>query len=264
MALGSNVAAEARSFGIGTVLSTGFDAVWRNIVPFAVSAFVIGGMEGVFGAWFKAHPIHAASRTVRVGDASLYILIELVAYTLLLAVIAQGTLQDLRQRKASIRDGFEAGFSALPRLLPAGLLLLSPLWLMIVLILCIGHPIPWLQEDAEDLSISVIFIGSWMVVPVAVAERAGIIGMFGRSWALSAGHRWQVLAIPLLTPIAAILVLALVSAKARRLGVSSDTVFFIGFWCYSVIGSALSAAAYHLLLIEKEGTPAESVGDVFD
>lgn len=264
MALGSADAAEARSFGIGTVLSAGLGAVGRNIVPFVVSAFAIGVTERVFSAWLAAHPIHAASMIVRAGESVLYFLILLVSLTLLQAVIAYGTLQHLRARKASIRGSFEGGFSAMPQLLPAVLMITSPYWFMIVLIMCIGHPIFWLEYLASGLSMFFLLIGLWMVAPIAVSEPAGAIGIFGRGWTLSADHRWKALGIPLLTLLAILIGLAIIFAETFQYGLIGDIVANVLFWAFVMIGSALSATSYHCLRIEKEGAPVAEIANVFD
>jgi ACR3 family arsenite efflux pump ArsB len=110
-----------------------------------------------------------------------------------------------------------------------------------------------------------IFTLAWVFVPAIVIERAGPIGGFKRSLALTKGRRWPVLGIILILAIAngltSVLTWSLMAEAAPIGGAVLNalaTLFFV------VLAAVLSAVGYFHLRAEKEGRALDAVVRSFD
>ena len=121
----------------------------------------------------------------------------------------------------------------------------------------------------------VVFIGA---APAIVAERCGPIDGMSRSWELTAGHRWKLLAMILIFGIVLMIVSSTISGATMPFTMVSDmdpANPFAGMTAIFAIQSFLSAltliftypaiaATYHNLRNAKEGIRTEQVADIFE
>jgi hypothetical protein len=280
-------------FTIGGVIATSFGVLFRNFLQFLVVTVVIvapaGGLlmlDGFvyasqghdftafgFGMWFTDLPTIAL---IVVGAA-----VFLIGYSLVLAAVTHGAHQALRGEPVGIGACLAQGFRLLPRVFAAVLIFL--LVLGVILGMAVWAVFFWVwdwNEFAPDASgvalgigigvIALVFIAlvavlCWVFVPAVMAERAGPIQCFRRSFALTKGRRWAILAIMILTTLfnwlLSFIAQAIQGAGAAIVGEWLDlasNAFVI------VLGAVLAAVGYARLRGEKEGVVVEDVVKVFE
>lgn len=110
---------------------------------------------------------------------------------------------------------------------------------------------------------------TFLLVPILVAERTSIAGALDRCIALLSGHRWRVLALTFLvwlTPgLAAYVQFAWIRPWYPVLG--DEGVYLVRLvraLFYLSIVACIPAAAYHLLVGEKDGPSPAGMARVFD
>lgn len=107
----------------------------------------------------------------------------------------------------------------------------------------------------------------WVAVPSAVVEQQGLLNALRRSFELTRGHRFRILALILLIAVVggvADLVFAAIAALIG-MGLVSPDVFLqcAGIVVWSLLGT-IAVVCYHDLRLLKEGPSARSVARVFD
>lgn len=213
------------------------------------------------------------------GAALLFLLVAslltLLAFLVTQAAVVAATLQVLRGGPVVIGASLSQALSALPRLIPAGMLLFmgggalaGVIGFFIVRIFgaapdgAAGNP-----QNAQTalglFSIVVIVIAFtiltlvWVFVPAIMAERAGPIASFKRSFALTKGRRWSIAGIVVvlsLTNLLASLLTRFLMANGAPYG--GFALSLIAGLFLLVLGAALSAVGYAHLRAEKEGSAA--------
>jgi hypothetical protein len=218
--------------------------------------------------------------------------LALLAYLLTQAAIVFATLQVLRGRSAGIGEALRQAVSAVPRLLPAGLLLFVGGGLIagvvgfFVVQLFGGASLEGaaggdgtgggaLAPEARNalgvfslvvtiLALAIITL-AWVFVPAIVIERAGPIACFKRSLALTKGRRWSVVAIILMLTLANVLVSVLtrtIMTEAAPIG--GAVLNLLAALFFMVLAAVLSAVGYFHLRAEKEGRALDALLRSFD
>ncbi|RED16526.1 hypothetical protein [Parasphingopyxis lamellibrachiae] len=115
-------------------------------------------------------------------------------------------------------------------------------------------------------------------IPAAIQEHLGPIRALGRSWALTSGHRWKLLAMVIIFSIVVMMVSGTLSAATMPMmafdmsgGGNPFSCMMLATVLQSLLGSltlvvtypALTAT-YMNLRIAREGLLRENVGDIFD
>lgn len=123
--------------------------------------------------------------------------------------------------------------------------------------------------------LSTVFIAA---LPACMAEPAGVLASFGRSWRLTRGNRWKVFALLLLIGIGAMLVSGSVSLAAAPMmlagfptGAAASPVALLPMVALQTIGNSimllvlypLTAAIYVNLRESKEGVAHDRIADIF-
>ncbi|MGJ8536223.1 MAG: hypothetical protein ACSHW2_03655 [Parasphingopyxis sp.] len=125
------------------------------------------------------------------------------------------------------------------------------------------------------LFLAVVWIAA---IPAAIQEHLGPIRALGRSWALTRGHRWKLLAMVIIFSIVVMMVSGTLSAATMPMmtfDMSGAASPFSGMMLATVLQSMLGSltlvitypaltATYMNLRIAREGLLRESVGDIFD
>jgi hypothetical protein len=240
-------------FSVGRVVGRTFSIWGRNALPFSAIALLVSSPV-IALAWAGV----TAGERARGPLPLLLALLESVLALVTSGALAAGVLQALRGERP-----------AMGRLLVIGLRKLG--WLVLVSLgvgLAVGCGTALLVVPGL-LALS----GLYVTVPALMAEpERGAGDALSRSWELTRGHRWKVLALALLFSLGA----GLLSIAAGR-GIAHGSVALTG----SVGGGALGlvqavavvlgglahcapAVAYHDLRVEKEGASTEELAAVFE
>jgi hypothetical protein len=181
-----------------------------------------------------------------------------VFFYVLQAALVQGTILDLNGERPDLGKCLSAGFRVL---LPViAITFLSYVGMAAGMVLLIVPGIIWAL--------------AWsVVVPVKVVEQTGIIASFGRSWALTRGHRWKILGLFLLLVAAMFViqgVVAMVFATSlfRPNQAALDPAYLIAYWLVNIplaaIMSVAVASLYYELRLVKEGVGPAQLAAAFD
>ena len=249
--------AAGQRFEIGRVLSTSVAVFMRNIGPFAIISLLIGIPYILISLWSVSSvaDLQAQAQTGSVprgfyGMIAVGGIIFLLTNTLSQAAINYGTFQDLRGQKASFGDCLGRGLAMLPRVVIAAILASLGITIGFMLLVVPGI---------------ILLLMWWVFVPAIVVEGVGIFESFGRSRALTSGHRWAILGLLVLVGIAQWLVSLVLGFVGAALGVIAaeiiNVVVALGFGAFA---SVLSAVGYYYLRAEKEGIVIDDIARVFD
>ncbi len=245
-------------FGVGNVLSQGWDVLSKNLAPFGIIALavtlpsfvyqLISGAAAVTTEATTGDGGFFVGRSVEGGGAFLAVLIELVLRQVAAGAISYGVFQEMRGQRADLADCLRrAGALAF---VVIGVAIVSAVAKILATLLLI---VPGL----------IVATMLWVAVPVAVVERPGVIGSLSRSAVLTKGNRWGVFGIMLLIGIgnwvASYLVERIVGAGAPGAFVSWIVAAAITAYAASV-----TAVGYCTLRFAKEGVGIEEIAKVFD
>jgi hypothetical protein len=293
MALEGTATVEAPRFSVGRVFSVGFPILFRNILRFLViivavvvpiTVLGIGGglaVSASFGADGDLRVDLEAAGWSGVVYIVFMAVLFVLGYFLIQAAITYGTLQALRGETAGIGACLRQGIAVLPRVFGAGLMFFIALGIVVAaaatVVFSVMGAFAFEEPTASALAAGVVaFVVAlvliflmgviwWVFVPAIVVERAGPIACFGRSRALTKGHRWGVLGIILLLAVANGIVTALTDLM-RNFGVDAgaDIIDLVALALFTALTSVLAAVGYYYLRGEKEGVAIEDIVKVFD
>ena len=244
-------------FRMGAVLGRGFRILRRNLGAFWVlcaivvsppfALIVILGDVRQEQFWDLAYAGIAAA-----------ILGTVLAY-IATAALVYGTVQQLRGQTigigACIGRGLATMLPVLGVALLAGILVILGLAVLVV---------PGI----------LLMVMLWVVVPVAVVERPGVVASLRRSADLTKGFRWQILGI-----LALLLVIEVAAATAVKVFIGQVFVALgggaAGWWAgvavdwvleafFTALAAVIGAVGYHDLRVAKEGLDTEQIAAVFD
>jgi hypothetical protein len=252
-------------FSIGDVANNTFAVIGRNFVPFTVLTFV-AALPQVFFARQLASAFAAPSGRVNPSaflTADYWLtftvteLVTIVLTFILQAALTYSTFMDLSQKPISIVEALMVGLRAFFPLVAIGILFSLGVGFGFILLLFPG----------------LMILTAWLVVvPAYIVEKPGIIGAFGRSAALTRGHRWPIFGLMIIYSLA---VLIIDFAARPLLGLpllSNRVVFPVGFWVFNtvlrmitmVISSTGTAVIYYLLRASKEGAGPAALASIFE
>lgn len=245
-------------FSAGNALGDTFKIAFRNILPFGIMAVIVNVLiYGVnIAVGLDAASLEAANEINQQNPIAIIvtIVVSLFFGYFLSAAITYGTYQDIRGRKAGVAACIGRGIALLFPVAGAAILML--------ILVCFGtilFIIPGI----------LVFIIYFVVVPVVVVERPGVVASLGRSAELTKGNRWRILGLI----VVLVLISTVVSMAAGGLSVAAmEMAGFGGVIVFNVLFQSLSsmfwavvpAVAYYHLRRAKEGIEIEQIAAVFD
>ena len=245
-------AATIDEFRIGSVIGRGISIFFGNIVAFAIVTVVLF-IVPVLLTLFVFLPMGPQAGGI------LTMLVWMIAYFWLSAALVYGVVSDLRGNKAGVGQ-----------ILSGALAVLIPVFfLSIVVGILVG--IGTLLLIVPGVILYVMF---WVAVPVAVVERAGVMGSMKRSMELTKGCRWKVFFILVvwlvLTAIIQLIVATILGVPLGEAGMAAGGVGG-GWWITQLvsmllggISASILAVGYHDLRVVKEGVGSAEIAKVFD
>jgi hypothetical protein len=282
---GSPTAGEPR-FSVGGVISTALSVVFANlfrflavmlaiVAPVAALLFVLGTAMAK-GMAADAPSTGAALQLPLNASQMLFFIIVfftgLLAYFLVQAALAYGTLQTLRGRAAGIGACLSNALAAFPRIAIACLILVFAAAMagvvagLIASVLASvlgqgGGAVAMIAIGAGLLTVMVLI---WVFVPALVVERAGPLASFSRSAALTKGHRWGILGILALVGVANWVISYVSRALTEIAPIAGPVIDIASGLFFMALGSVMAAVGYYYLRAEKEGVAIDDVVAVFD
>jgi len=130
----------------------------------------------------------------------LFMLTAIVLFSVQSAALVHASSERYLGREVSIVDALRTGLRASPRLIAAGILAFFALFLapnvLVIAAALAQEPLALVVAAIPAVVLFTFLIASWMLVPVvATIERSGPLQALRRSWTLSTGARWRVLAL---------------------------------------------------------------------
>jgi len=261
--------------GVGAILSRTFGVWWRELPGFAL----LGLVASTAAAW-ATYQLYGSAPELLIPDPSvppwepmgrLYgrfggmYFVAFVLWSIQSGAVVHGAVQRLRGARAGLGEmlgvGLQRSFAMF------GVVVVS--WLAFVGTIC-------------TLAVPFLLMAGWAAAPAAVvADRAGPLRALGRSWSLTQGHRWKVLAGILLVSVVYLAAFAVIQALAtgaaswpgvsgastvdglRALALPMAILQLVG----GVLGTLLpvaSAAIHHGLCLVKEGGDPVHLSQVFE
>jgi hypothetical protein len=252
------------AFDIGRVVNRAIGVIGRNALPFFLASLICNLpyilMIGVAGAFPGGTTAIFQNPGAALGTLGLLFLAGigwLVGAFVLQAALTYGTVADLNGKRAGFADSLMTGLSEFLPLL--GLALLAGLGIFGGYILLV---VP-----------GVMLAVAWsVIVPVRIVERLPVMDCFGRSAALTRGHRWSVFGLMVIYVIASFAISfgtgLVVGAVGALTGVGATVISLaagsVGRLIASVILSVGTASIYYELRSNKEGIGPEQLAAVFD
>ena len=218
-----------KDFTIGGVIGRTFSLIQRHFGDFAISAAILVFLPNLMitASFTTTRTFDAegqlrdtSNHTQLLGGGS-SILVWLASFVLY-GIVVHAALGDLRGERFSLGTALGASFRAfLPNL---GISILYYLALVAGFMLLI---VPGAMLQC-----------AWLVaIPASMAEGTGVLGAFGRSRALTSGHRWSLFGLLMLYGVA----LAIIGLVAV-IGATGALASGGGFWPIKIVSAALSAA----------------------
>ena len=262
-------------FEVGRVLGRTFSVIKHNFVKFGLLCFVVVGIP-LFLVGFWPLFIYGGEGMMSDGEVSgelffatvigsvIGFFVYVVAYSVVSAILTHVCFKDFADEEVSLK---RSSRTALALFLPlVGVLFIYFLGLMVGFMLLI---IPGIF----------LLLGWYLVIPVLLVEKTGVLETLSRSWELTKGYkRWILLVTIILTIISFVfsIVITLFSVPFGDPNTAALTGASVTFWvvnsfvsalahCFAVmINSAAVAAMYFEIRDLKEGITPESIASVFD
>lgn len=256
---------------MGRVLSESLRILGRNVVPFAVLAFLVYLPLLVVNLAFAEQQLQSPDQE----ESPWASLLGFVLPFVLQGAVAYGVFEELRGSRAPFLACVSRGMARLGRVLGVAVLLVLAMSVVILvpsLVLMWFDPVLGIFGALLGLVFLVVLTLMWYVaVPAAVVEpRTGALAALGRSVKLTEGSRGSIFGVivvlGLLGFVVALFFQFAVFAPATtandiRVGQVLQTVFLAVLGAWQAIAAAV---AYHDLRVEKEGIDAAEIARVFD
>jgi hypothetical protein len=256
--------------GVGSVLARSFRIWGRNVVTFSLLNAVVYAPVLVYGILAFAAPredrLYAPAELSRALAS--YAGLVMVSFIAPLAVI-HGVLQQLRGERATLLGCLRV---YLARLLPAlgvGLVVgfLAFLFTFVgavfvgLLAAAIAAPIVAILALVPPTLVGCMY---WVAVPVAAAERQGVLGSLTRSAELTRGSRLAIFVVVLLSLAIQVSPFVVVQAAAPGgVGPAAGLTVLLFAIALGSYGAVATAVAYHDLRVAKDGVGTEDLVRVF-
>ena len=242
--------AAPQPFGIGRILATSFGAFGRNLGPFLIVTFLISVPFIALATWNDYQNMERELGAARSGYQFGLSFVQMITSALVQAALTYGTLEDLRGHRPTVGACFENGWRWGTRLFRGAFI-----YSIIILLATLALVVPAI----------ILYLMWWVYVPAIVVEGLGVSDSFSRSRALTAGRRWRILGLGLVTLLILAVVAAVVMLPIEFL--AGDFPAQIGFTLVAVLfgafSSVVTAVGYYTLLVEKEGVDIEAIAQVF-
>lgn len=237
-------------FSVGAVVGRSFQVWLRNFAAFTLATLLIDAPAAILsGVWASA-----AGDSTAPPSRGLFMLSS--ALSLITAgALTAGTLRGLAGQRPGLREMLGVGLRRFWRVLPVSIVSQLAIGIGVVLLV-----VPGLALAA----------GLWVAIPAAVEEGKGLTDCLSRSWELTKGRRWRVLAVALVTLLVSVAFL-LGSGAAVQAAVDwgangavaaafeeASEALAIGFIAVA------SAASYHELAAAREGMAGDQLAAVFE
>jgi hypothetical protein len=265
------------TFGIATVLATGFRIWAKNVIPFLVITAVIyapvllWNIYALQGEMTQAH-------LIQLVDIITYSSLLMILLTVLVsAALTYGVVKALHGQRASLGACIATGLARCFSVLGVGVLVVS---CVVVATLTLGIPAmkmlsmlgawrPAIIAGTVVLVLPALIVyGMVYVSPqVALVERTGVLGALRRSRALVSGHKLEIIGL--------IVGLGMMSYALQKLvaWVTFAGIDDVGRYVYALlavqliagsISAVMASVAYAALRAEKDGTPASALAAILD
>ena len=242
-------------FRVGQVLSRSFGIFGRNLASFSLVALLLMAPSLVLNlagqSWAEERSQQAVFELTGgfIAFAVLGVVVYLFGWLLITAALVYGTFQELRGRHASMIAGLSHGLALM---LPViGVAIVQGLSIML----------GWLLFLIPGIIVAMVL---WVAIPVAVVERAGVIGSIKRSSFLTKGHRWKLFGISALIIIGQSIVTTIFQTIIGADLISSWLANWVIGAASAAIWAVIGSVAYHDLRAVKEGVNASEIAKIFD
>lgn len=248
-------------FQIGRVVSRTFNVLASNAPVFLGAAALLTFPILLLSFLSGGYPTPGAAATALHGGmltVAAVLIFSFVGGVLLQAVLMQATVTYLNREKPALGKCLATAFGLFFPLVGLTILFSLGLGLGIILLVIPG----------------VMLLTAWVVVvPVRVSEDVTVADAFGRSRALTKGHRWKIFALLLIyLVLATLLELAMYPLVGATIlhpttAALSPIAITLG-WVVRVVAAAISATGtavlYYELRTVKEGISPQDLAATFD
>ncbi len=251
-------------FRIGSIIWRGTFIMFRNFATFTLVGALV--LLPVFALDSLIFPSDASDTSEKnylywVFGPSIAITILLHAfYHVVVAAVAYGAFQDLRGQRATV-TGCLATISRL----------IVPVF-GVAIAVTLAELFGILLFVVPGLVAATVF---WLAMPVAVIERPGIERSLGRSYRLTEGCRWKILATILMLTLAASgidyayeHVFYIIVYDAGIGGELVDSAYVVAGYLVEIVTTCwpavIACVGYYDLRVIKEGIDIEEIAAVFD
>ena len=237
-----------QAFRVGRVLATAWAVYMKNFTAFSTVALVLLLPLLFFQLFMLSDPsITVDAETTLV----IYAVLSIVLPQFITAIVAYGTIQELRHHSVSTGEALTRGLQlALPVL---GVVIVASIAIAIGAMLLV---VPGL----------ILFVMFWVAIPVAVVERPGVIASLQRSAFLTKGNRWRIFGLIVILWLILIMI-STVETLAFAATAASGAYPYIDYVVtafVTVVFAVVSAVGYHDLRLLKDGVDVETIAAVFD
>lgn len=238
-----------QEFGVGAVFSKSLNVLFANFLPFMTIAGVVT-LPSIALDIYDSYLIDTGEVPSRwLSGASR--LLGIVLGPMTTGALTFGVLQQLRERHVSFGECLSVGFSRLLPVFAVAMLVGLAIGVGFILLIIPGL---WLMCRL------------WVAIPVAVVERAGVLGAMNRSDELTAGSRWRIFGLAILILIVQIglgMFLGIVMGSMQSfVGISIATALISIF--ASAWQASIQAVSYYTLRSMKEMIDVDQIAAVFD
>jgi hypothetical protein len=254
----------SRSFDLGRVLSTGFNTLFKNAVPFLTVSLVLAGLPGfALEYWMRGVSPEDPDLDFVLswqfwGPIVGGILVMFIASAVLQGTLIGATIRHLSGRPVDIGQSVSG---ALARIVP--IILLS---ILVGLAITLG----FLALIVPGVIVYLMFIVS---VPAMMAEGRGVTDSMSRSVDLTKGFKGMIFLLAIILLMVGGGVSGVFSALFDRIamgsaGTGADRIIYsLGTMFGQTVISAISAVVVGALYVElrtvKEGASTEAMAEVF-
>jgi hypothetical protein len=250
-------------FDVGRVVSRTFSVIGRNWLTFLLLS-VLSVIPLQLWTYFFTQGAAAGGPAYMLSPGFVLSaiggwIVTIVLGFVLQAALTYGTIMDLNGQRASLGEALGVGLRAFLPILAIGVLYTFGVMVGFLLLIVPG----------------LMLFAAWaVVVPVRIAENAGIVQSFSRSGELTRGHRWAIFGMFIVFGVA-VFILDMVTRPVFGLAVTANTaaaavppLYLVLTGAVRVVTAAVSAAGtaciYYELRTAKEGIGPQQLASVFE